>query len=105
MRRSIAGLIVAPFSIGVAFGAVNVNTAQQSELIRVKGIDKHKAKSLIEYRAANGPFDSLDDLEKVPGFSRELLVRTGPELTFKGDSYTPPVKTAAKDSKDKKKPT
>ena len=93
-----------PFSIGIAFGAVNVNTAQQSELTRVKGIDKAKAKTIIEHRAQHGPFDSLDDLEKLPGFSRDLLVRVGPELTFKGDAYVPKQAAAKDKEKEKKKP-
>lgn len=102
MRRSLAGVCLAPFSIGLAFGAVNVNTAQQSELTRVKGIDKHKAKAIIEHRSQHGPFDSLDDLEKLPGFSRELLMRVGPELTFKGDAWVP-RQAAAKDKDSKRK--
>ena len=102
MRRSLAGVALMPFSISLAFGAVNVNTAQQSELTRVKGIDRHKAKAIIEHRAQHGPFDSLDDLEKLPGFSRDLILRVGPELTFKGDPYVPKT-AAAKDTKEKKK--
>ena len=79
-----------------AFATVNVNTAQQSELERTKGLDKQKAKAIIEYRAKNGAFDSLDSLEKVPGMSREVITRLGPEIAFTGDAYVP--------SKEKEKP-
>lgn len=94
MRRSLAGVALLPFSIGVACAAVNVNTAQQSELQRVKGLDRHKAKAIIEHRAQHGPFRSLDDLEKLPGFTREVLTRAGPEIAFTGDAYVPAPKTA-----------
>lgn len=103
MRRSLAGIALAPFSIGIAFGAVNVNTAQQSELTRVKGIDRHKAKAIIDYRNQHGPFGSLDDLRRLPGFSPDLLTRVGPELTFNGEPYVPRAKAAAKDKDARKK--
>ena len=100
MKRLVATTIAALFSAS-ALATVNVNTAQQSELQRVKGLDKHKAKAIIEYRAQNGSLTSLEDLEKVPGFSREIVARTAPEIAFTGDPYTPsrekePAKEKAK---------
>lgn len=88
MKRLIAATALAFFGAS-AFATVNVNTAQQSELERTKGLDKHKAKAIIEYRAQNGPFDSLDALAKIPGMSPEVVSRLGPEITFTGDPYTP----------------
>ena len=88
MKRLIAATVLALFGAS-AFATVNVNTAQQSELERTKGLDKVKAKAIIEYRAQNGRLDSPDDLEKVPGLSHEIVSRLGPEITFKGDPYTP----------------
>jgi competence protein ComEA len=99
MKRLIAATALALFGAS-AFATVNVNTAQQSELQRVKGIDKHKAKAIIEYRAQNGPFASPDELEKLPGFSREVLARLGPELAVTGDAYVP---SKAPPPKEKKK--
>ena len=100
MKRLLAATAMALFSAS-ALATVNVNTAQQSELQGVKGLDKQKAKAIIEYRAQNGPFGSLDDLEKIPGMSREVVARLGPELAVTGDAYTP-TKTAP--AKEKEKP-
>ena len=47
MKRLLLAMALAPLSAGLAFATVNVNTAQQSELLRVKGLDKHKAKAII----------------------------------------------------------
>ena len=94
MKRLLLAAALAPLSVGLAFATVNVNTAQQSELLRVKGLDKHKAKAIIEYRAENGPFDSLEDLEKLPGFTPEVLSKVAPEVAFSGDAYVPPKKPA-----------
>ena len=101
MKRLLVALALAPLSVGVAFATVNVNSAQQSELIRVKGIDRQKAKTIIEHRAKNGAYDSLDDLEKLPGFGHDLVMRIGPEIAFTGDAYTPPKSAPKKDDKKK----
>ena len=96
MKGFLLATALVPLSVGLAFATVNVNTAQQSELQRIKGLDKHKAKALIEHRAANGPFDSIDDLEKVPGFTPAVLATVAPEIAFNGDAYVPPKKPEPK---------
>ena len=99
MKRYLAIIAALPMA---AFATVNVNTAQQSDLQRTKGLDKHKAKAIIEYRAQNGPFDSIDDLEKIPGFTPDVIQKVKPEIAFTGDAYVPPPKAekpkAKKDS-------
>ena len=80
----------------LALATVNVNTAQQSELERTKGLDKAKAKSIIEWRAANGPIDNFIELSQVPGFTPELIERVKPQLAFEGDAYVPPKKEPKK---------
>lgn len=95
MKRLIAATALAFFTAS-AYATVNVNTAQQSELQRVKGIDKVKAKAIIEYRAQNGPFATPEELEKLPGFSREVVARLGPEIAVTGDAYVPPKSAPAK---------
>jgi competence protein ComEA len=96
MKRLLLATALVPLSVGLAFATVNVNTAQQSELLRVKGLDKHKAKAIIEYRAENGPFASVEDLEKLPGFTPEVVAKVAPEVAFSGDPYVPPKKPAPK---------
>jgi competence protein ComEA len=79
---------------GAAFATVNVNSAQQSELQRVKGLDKFKAKQIIDYRAQYGEFRSVDDLGKLLGQDTVQAVR--PQLTVSGDPYVPPAKPEKK---------
>lgn len=102
MKRLLLAAALAPLSVGLAFATVNVNTAQQSELLRIKGLDKHKAKTLIEYRAEHGAFDSIDDLQKVPGFTPALVAQVAPEIAFNGDAYVPPKKPEPAKAKPKK---
>lgn len=46
-----------------AGGKININTASQSELETLSGIGPSKAEGIIE----NRPYDSIEDIKKVPG--------------------------------------
>ena len=97
----LAALVFATLApAGVAVAAVNVNTAQQSELQSVKGLDKLAAKRIIEFRAANGDYSTLDALGKV--IDPATLEKVKPQLALAGDPYVPPPK-AEKPEKAKKK--
>ena len=94
MRRTLAVLACAlPLA---ALATVNVNSAQQSEMQRTKGLDRHKAKAIIEYRAQNGSIDTFEELGKVPGFTPEVIEKVKPEIAFSGDPYVPPKKPEKK---------
>jgi len=79
-----------------ALATVNVNSAQQSELQRVKGMDRAKAKAIIEWRAANGSIDNLTELRQVPGFTTEVIEKLKPELAFNGAPWVAPKKAEKK---------
>jgi len=97
MKRWIAAAAVLPMGLGAAYALVNVNTAQQSELERTKGLDRYKAKAIIEHRAQNGAFQTLADLEKVPGLDKEAVQKLATQVAFDGPPYTPPkAETKAK---------
>lgn len=61
---------------------VNINSADEAELMAVKGIGKAKAKAIIEYRQKNGPFKSVDDLTKVKGIKEKSLQKFKNQLTI-----------------------
>ncbi len=48
-------------------GPININRATASELDALPGIGPVLASRIIDYRKANGPFVSVDDLQKVSG--------------------------------------
>ena len=50
--------------VGMAFAAVDINSADEKGLDAVKGIGAVKAKAIVDERKKNGPFKSLDDVEK-----------------------------------------
>lgn len=84
-------------SINLAFAAVNLNTATASELEGVKGLGPAKAKAIIDYRSANGPFKSVDDLKGVKGFGEKSIAKLRGELTVDGAGAAKPA--AAKPAK------
>ncbi|MDX9761930.1 MAG: helix-hairpin-helix domain-containing protein [Desulfomonilia bacterium] len=52
---------------------LNINTAKAEDLQKVPGMDQPLAQSIIQYREANGPFESVDDLTKVQGMNDQKL--------------------------------
>jgi competence protein ComEA len=93
---------------GLAFAAVNLNTATKEELDAVKGIGPAKAQAIIDYRSKNGPFKSVDDLKNVHGFGDKTVAKMRSELSVSGATTVPAAKEEkkaepAKDAKADKK--
>ncbi|HIX01112.1 MAG TPA: ComEA family DNA-binding protein, partial [Candidatus Nesterenkonia stercoripullorum] len=54
-------------------GAINVNTADETQLQELSGIGPALAQRIIEHRESNGPFTSLEDLGAVRGIGPVIL--------------------------------
>ncbi len=52
---------------------ININTADDRELMKIKGIGKTVAERIVEYRYQNGNFASIDDLKNVKGVGVALF--------------------------------
>lgn len=66
-------LTILLFTVVTAWAALNINTAGQEQFQALPGIGPAKAAAIIEYRSANGPFSSVDDLAKVKGIGAKTL--------------------------------
>lgn len=61
---------------------INVNTADAGLLDSLPRIGPALAARIIEYRNANGPFASLQDLVKVKGIGEKTVEELAPYVTF-----------------------
>lgn len=48
-------------------GKVNINSAKQTELETLSGVGPSTALKIINYREANGKFETIEDIKNVPG--------------------------------------
>lgn len=68
---------------------IDVNTADADTLTALPGIGPAKADAIVAYRAENGPFAALSDLEKVAGISADMVESwSGLAVAGTSDTYT-----------------
>ena len=63
-------------------GPVDINTASQEELETLSGVGPVLAQRIIEYREANGPFQSLEELLEVKGIGEKTLEKFREDITL-----------------------
>ena len=102
MRRFLRSLVLAvalsPLA-AMALEPVNINTADEVALQQINGIGPSKAKTIIEYRKANGPFASVNDLVKVPGIGEKSLAKMKAEITVGNTGHANAVAKSPKVAK------
>ncbi|MEE3420533.1 MAG: ComEA family DNA-binding protein [Lachnospiraceae bacterium] len=60
---------------------VNINTATAEELQTLSGIGASRARDIINYRAENGSFQSIEDIMKVTGIKTALFNKIKDQIT------------------------
>ncbi len=60
---------------------ININTATAEELDRLPGIGPSLAKTIIDYRAKNGPFKKIEDINAVKGIGDALYAKIKDMIT------------------------
>jgi len=61
---------------------ININSADAETLTReLKGIGATKAKAIVAYRDAHGPFSSIDQLLEVKGIGAATLEKNRAKLS------------------------
>lgn len=62
---------------------ININTATVDRLCELPGIGESKAADIIAYREKNGPFESIEDIMKVPGIKLSLYEKIADRIWVK----------------------
>lgn len=62
---------------------LDLNEASQSQLERLPGVGPVLAERIIEYRNVNGPFQRIEDLERVSGIGRKRVNQLRSSLIIK----------------------
>lgn len=52
---------------------VNINTADETELLNIAGVGSTIAKNIVEYRDSDGRFDTLEELKQVSGIGNSTF--------------------------------
>jgi len=73
----------------LALAAVNINTATREELEALPGIGPVKAQAIVDYRNANGPFKSPEDVMKVKGIKEGEFGKLRGEISVSGRTTLP----------------
>lgn len=63
-------------------GPVNINTAGVADLDALPGIGPAIAQRVIDYREANGPFQTVEELAEVRGISEAMVAELRPLITL-----------------------
>jgi competence protein ComEA len=67
---------------------VEINTATWVEWMQLEGIGPALANRIVADRQVNGPFASIEDLERVPGIGSGTLDRLRPSLILRHEQKT-----------------
>lgn len=62
-------------------GKVSINSGTLEELMTLKGIGESKAKDIIAYREANGPFQTIEEIMNVPGIGESRFAAIQEDIT------------------------
>ena len=64
-----------------AFSVVNINASSAEELQKIKGIGPKLANRIIEYRALNGDFETVEQLMGVRGIGEAKYAKIKDSIT------------------------
>jgi len=77
-------------------GVLNLNTANEEELMRLPGVGASKAKAILELRSQLKGFKRVEDLMRVKGIGRKTFRKLLPMLKLEGATTLVEAQPAAR---------
>ena len=62
-------------------GLININTADETELQKIRGVGPAIAQRIIDFREQNGNFKSIDEIKKVRGIGEKTFEKMKDSIT------------------------
>ncbi len=62
-------------------GIVNINKADQYDLMQIAGIGEVKAQAIVEYREQNGNFTNIEEIKNVDGIGESTYAKIKDQIT------------------------
>ena len=87
LKKNLRGALLGAMLCGLAIAAtadekININSADAATLAAaIDGIGPARAAAIVDWRAANGPFKTVDDLLLVKGIGAATLTKNRAQLT------------------------
>lgn len=83
----------------LSFAKVDINTADKSQLMTLKGVGASKADAIIEYRK-HDKFSAISDLKKVKGFGEKVFDKIKNDIEVTGGEIKKAVKEKEEEVKE-----
>lgn len=83
---AVAAVALPAVAAAAPAGKVNVNTADADDLALLPRVGPALAKRILEYRDANGDFESAEDLMLVRGIGERTFELLEPFVTLEGET-------------------
>jgi competence protein ComEA len=91
----LASLLFAFAGAAMSADVIDINSADAKTLEALNGIGPAKAAAIVEYREANGPFATIEDLANVKGIGLRTVELNRSAMTVDGTgapaAQTPPA--------------
>ncbi len=72
---------------------ININTATAAQLDTLPGIGPSKSAAIVDYRTKNGPFNTIEDIQKVSGIGPVTFANMKDSITI-GTAAAPTTQPA-----------
>lgn len=72
-QKAPAPYVFSAQSAPAAAPLLDINTADAAALTALPGVGQAKAEAIVSYRAAHGPFATLEDVAAVSGISQRMV--------------------------------